>query len=119
MPYVDGFLLAIPTKQLTAYRKMAAKASKVWLEYGAIQYVECAGDDLKIKGMASFTKAAAARKNETVIFSWITWKSKAARNSGNKKIMKDPRIAKMMQQSEVTMDMKRMCMGGFKILVNK
>ena len=112
MAYVDGFLLTVPSKQLAAYRKMATKASKVWTEYGAIQYVETVGDDLKIKGLASFAKAAGAKKGETVIFSWVMWKSKAARNAANKKIMADPRIGKMMAESKVKMDMKRMCMGG-------
>jgi uncharacterized protein YbaA (DUF1428 family) len=119
MAYVDGFLLVIPTKQLAAYKKMATAASKIWGEYGATQYVETAGDDLKIKGMGSFTKAAGAKKNETVVFSWVTWPSKGARNKANKKIMADPRLAGMMDKYTVTMDMKRMCMGGFKPIVNK
>ncbi len=119
MPYVDGFLLTIPTKHLAAYKKMATKASKVWTEYGAIQYVECLGDDLKIKGMASFTKAAGAKKGETVVFSWVMWKTKAQRNSANKKIMKDPRLAKMMQEAKIPMEMSRMNFGGFKVAVQK
>lgn len=119
MPYIDGFLLTVPTRQLAAYKKMATAASKVWAEYGATQYVETAGDDLKVKGMASFKKAAGAKASETVIFSWVSWPSKAFRNSANKKIMADPRLGKMMEKYAVKMDMKRMCMGGFKTLVNK
>lgn len=116
MPYVDGFLLAVPKAKLAAYRRMAAAASKVWRDLGALEYRECVGDDLDVQFGVPFTKAAKAKPNETVIFSWIVYKSRADRDRINKKMMKDPRIEKMMK-GPMPFDMKRMSMGGFKVLV--
>ena len=117
MPYVDGFVIPVPRKNLAAYRKIAKAAGRVWKELGALEYRECVGDDLK--GMtATFPKSVKARTGETVVFSWIVYKSKAHRNSVNKKIMKDPRIAKMMDPSADVFDMKRMVYGGFKTIVD-
>lgn len=115
--YVDGFLLPIPTKNLAAYKKMAAKASKVWMEHGALEYCECVGDDLNIKGMLSFLKVAKAKPSETVVFAWIAYKSKAHRNAVNAKVMKDPRIAAMCDPKNTPFDVKKMGYGGFKVLV--
>ena len=118
--YADGFLLAVPKRRLAAYRRISQKAGKVWKEYGALEYIECAGDDLKIKGGmgASFTKAARTRPGEAVVFSWILYKSKADRDRINKKVMKDPRLAEMMDPKSMPFDMKRMAYGGFKAIVD-
>ena len=116
--YVDGFLLAVPKAKLAAYRKMSAKASKIWIEHGALQYVECVGDDLNIKGVASFQKQLKLKPGEAAVFSWIAYKSKAQRNAVNKKAMTDPRMANF-DPSTMPFDMKRMLMGGFKTIVDK
>ena len=117
MPYVDGFLMAIPRKNLKAYCSMARKAGKIWREYGALDYKECLGDDLAVKGMLPFTRAAGTKPGETVVFSWIVYKDKAHRNRANRKIMKDERIRDMMK-GKSPFDMKRMAYGGFKVMVD-
>jgi uncharacterized protein YbaA (DUF1428 family) len=118
--YADGFLLAVPKRKLAAYRAMSRKAGKIWKAYGALEYVEGAGDDLKIKGGMGtpFTKAARTRTGETVIFSWILYKSKGDRDRINKKVMKDPRLANMMDPKSMPFDMKRMAYGGFRAIVD-
>jgi uncharacterized protein YbaA (DUF1428 family) len=117
MRYVDGYVIPIPKKNLKAYRRMAQKAGKVWRDHGALEYQECVGDDLAVKKVAPFTRMAKAKKGETVLFSWIVYKSKAHRDKVNAKVMKDPRLAKMMNMPP-PFDMKRMCYGGFKVLVD-
>ena len=121
MTYVDGFLLPIPRKHLQKYRRLAQTAGKVWREHGALQYLECIGDDLSHKGMASFPRRAAAKPNGMVVFSWITYKSRAHRDAVNKKVMQDPRMLKIMEamkdKKAWPFDMKRMAYGGFKVLV--
>jgi uncharacterized protein YbaA (DUF1428 family) len=118
MPYVDGFLLAVPKKKLQAYRRLSGRAGKVWREHGALEYRECAGDDLKIKGFASFARSARAKRGETVVFSWIVYKSRAHRDRVNARVMSDERIAKMMDAKDMPFDPKRMAYGGFKVLVD-
>ncbi len=118
MPYVDGFVLPVPEKNLQAYRRMSRQAGKVWREHGALEYRECAGDDLNIKGVVPFTRLAKARSGETVVFSWIVYKSRAHRDAVNKKVMADPRIAKMMSMKETPFDPKRMAYGGFRVVVD-
>jgi uncharacterized protein YbaA (DUF1428 family) len=120
MPYVDGFVIPIPKKNLEYYRQMARKAGKVWMEYGAVEYRECVGEDLGVKaGMGkSFPKLAAAKPGETVVFSWIVYKSRAHRDRVNAKVMKDPRITKMINEDEMPFDAKRMAYGGFETLVD-
>ncbi len=117
MPYVDGFVLPVPVKNLPAYRRIARKASKIWREYGALEYRECAGDDLNVQCGVPFPKALKTKPGETVVFSWIVYKSKAHRDRVNAKIMNDPRIAAMVDPKNVPFDCKRMLYGGFKILV--
>ena len=117
MAYVDGFLLAVPKKNLKAYVSMARRAGKVWREHGALDYRECVGDDLKVKGMASFVKTARTKAGETVVFSWIAYRSKAHRDAVNKKVMKDERILRMMKQ-KMPFDVKRMNYGGFRVVVD-
>jgi len=115
--YVDGFVLPVPTKNLQKYRRLAAKAGKIFREHGALEFRECVGEDLNIKGMLSFSKLAKAKPGETVMFSYIVYKSKAHRNQVNAKVMKDPRLAGMMSPKDMPFDCKRMAYGGFKILV--
>ncbi len=116
MAYVDGFVLVVPKRKLPAYRRLASKAGKVWMELGALEYRECVGDDLDIKGTLPFPRMAKAKAGETVIFSWITYRSRAHRDRVNAKVMKDPRIARM--SGPMPFDMKRMAYGGFKTLVS-
>jgi uncharacterized protein YbaA (DUF1428 family) len=117
MPYVDGFVLPVPEKSLKEYRSLAVKAGKIWREHGALQYVEAVGDDLDLKFGVSFKKTIKVKPGETVVFSWIVFKSRAHRDSVNKKVMKDPRLAKMMEKGACPFDPKRMAYGGFKFLV--
>jgi len=117
MAYVDGFVIPMAKKNLAAYKRMAKAASKIWREFGAVDYKECVGDDLAIKMGIPFPRLAKAKPGETVVFSWIVYKSKAQRDKVNAKIMKDPRIEKMMQ-GKPPFDMKRMSYGGFKVLVD-
>jgi uncharacterized protein YbaA (DUF1428 family) len=116
--YIDGFLLTVPKRKLAAYRKISQKAGKIWKEYGALEYVECVGDDLKVKTGAPFPKAAKARAGETVVFSWILYKSRADRDRVNRKVMKDPRLQGMMDPKSMPFDMKRMSYGGFRAIVD-
>ncbi len=117
MAYVDGFVIVMPKKNLAKYKKMAKVGCKVWMELGALEYRECIGDDLKAKFGVPFTKLAGAKANETVIFSWIVYKSKADRNKINAKVMKDPRLAGMCDPNDMPFDMKRFSYGGFKTIV--
>ena len=120
MPYVDGFLLPVPKKNLPAYRRIAQQAGKVWREHGALEYRECVGDDLDIKMGVPFTRTLTLKRGETVVFSWIVYKSRAHRDRVNAKVMQDPRMAKMMKQmkQKPPFDVKRMAYGGFKVLVD-
>jgi uncharacterized protein YbaA (DUF1428 family) len=117
MTYVDGFVLAVPKKNLAAYRRMSSAAGKIWKKYGAIQYVETAGDDLDVKFGVSFKKIMKTKPGETVVFSWITFKSRAHRDQVNKKVMADPVLKKMMEKGPMPFDLKRMVYGGFKSIV--
>jgi uncharacterized protein YbaA (DUF1428 family) len=120
MTYVDGFVLPVPKKNLAAYKRMAAQAGKVWREHGAVDYKECVGEDLTVKtGMGiPFTKLAKIKPSETVVFSYIAYKSRKHRDAVNKKVMKDPRIAKMMKMKSMPFDVKRMAYGGFDVIVD-
>ena len=118
MTYVDGFLLPVPVKNLKAYAAMAKKAGKVWRDHGALEFRECAGDDLNIKGMLSFKKTIKIKPGETVVFSFIVFKSRAHRDRVNARVMKDPRLAKMMDPKKMPFDVKRMAYGGFKAIVD-
>jgi uncharacterized protein YbaA (DUF1428 family) len=123
MPYVDGFVIPIPTKNVPAYRKMAAMAAKVWKEHGALEFRECVGDDLAPamgggKPSPTFPRMAGAKKGETVMFSWIVYQSRAHRDRVNQKVMKDPRIAGMMDAKKMPFDPSRMAYAGFKTIVD-
>jgi uncharacterized protein YbaA (DUF1428 family) len=116
MSYVDGFVLVVPKKKLAVYKKMATKAGKIWREHGALDYRECVGDDLKVKMGLPFPKLAKVKAGETVVFSYIVYKSRAHRDKVNAKVMKDKRLFEGMPK-EMPFDMKRMAYGGFKTLV--
>ena len=116
MSYVDGFVLVVPKKKLAAYKRMATVAGKVWRDHGAIDYRECVGDDLKVKFGMPFTKLAKTKASETVVFSFIVYKSRAHRDKVNAKVMADKRITASMTM-EMPFDPKRMAYGGFKTLV--
>lgn len=115
--YVDGFVLTVPRKNLAAYKKLAAKAGKVWMEYGALQYVECVGKDMRAKGVLPFPKLTKKKPNEVVVFSWIVYNSKAEQKEIIKKVMADKRFADM-DPSNMPFDMKKMAYGGFEPLVD-
>jgi len=116
MAYVDGFLLTVPARKLAVYRRISAKAGKVWKEHGALEYRECVGDDVKVKHGTPFPKAARAKKGEVVVFSWIVYKSRAHRDRILPKIMQDKRLK--MDPKDMPFDMKRMSYGGFKVIVD-
>lgn len=116
--YVDGFVIAIPKRNIEAYRRMSRKAGKVWREHGALDYKECAGDDLKVKMGIPFTKLAKCKPGETVVFAWIVYKSRAHRDKVLAKVMKDPRMNKMVGPEGMPFDPKRMTYGGFNIIVS-
>jgi len=118
MRYVDGFVIPIATKNIPAYRLMAKTASKFWLEHGALEFRECVGDDLKVNMGVPFTSLAKVKRNETVVFSWIVYKSRAHRDRVNAKVVKDPRLAKMMAGKNMPFDIKRTSFGGFKVIVD-
>ena len=118
MQYVDGFVMAIPRRKLEAYKKLAKRAGKIWKEFGALQYRECVGADLKADFGIPFPKLIKQKPGEVVVFSWITYKSKAQRDRIMKKVMEDPRMAEMMDPADMPFDMKRMAYGGFTTLVS-
>lgn len=120
--YVDGFVLAVPEEKLPVYKKMALEAGKVWKKHGALEYFECVGDDLspEMNGMkyTKFPKTVNAKEGETVVFSFIVFKSRAHRDTVNAKVMKEFMQNTKMKDMEMPFDIKRMAYGGFKTLVN-
>lgn len=118
MSYVDGFVIAIPKKNVKAYFEMAKKASKIWREHGALEYRECVGDDLNVKMGLPFPRLAKLKAGETVVFSWIVYKSRTHRDRVNTKVMKDPRMNGPCDSKSMPFDMKRMAYGGFKLVVD-
>jgi uncharacterized protein YbaA (DUF1428 family) len=120
MAYIDGFLIPVPRRSLAAYKRISTRAGKIWKEYGALEYRECRGDDLNDKGMGtSFPKRTKVKSGETVVFSWIVYRSRAHRDAVNRKVMKDPRMEKMMNDPKaMPFDGKRMSYGGFKVFVD-
>ena len=117
MRYIDGYVLPVPNKNLRTYRRIAQKAGAIWKEHGALEYRECAGDDLDNKWGMSFDQALKLKRGETAVFAWIAFKSRAHRDAVNGKVMNDPRLAKMMDPKKPIFDMKRMVYGGFKAMV--
>ena len=117
MAYVDGFVVPLPKKNLKAYRAMAKKAGKVWREHGALEFREWVADDVKVGKWTSFPRSVKLKSGETVVFSYITYKTRAHRDRVNAKVMKDPRLAQMMNPKAMPFDGKRMIFGGFKSLI--
>jgi len=116
--YVDGYLMPIPRKNVREYQKVARKAGKIWKKYGALEYFECVGDDLNSKfAMVKFPKVAKAKPGETVVFSFIVYRSKAHRDRVNAKVMADPYMQSMSPEQPVPIDVKRMAFGGFTAIV--
>jgi uncharacterized protein YbaA (DUF1428 family) len=115
--YVDGFVLPIPKRNTNAYRRMARRAGKVWLEHGALEYVECIADDVKPGKHTSFPQSVKLKPGETVWFSYIVYKSRRHRDKVLSKVMSDPRLADMMQGKSMPFDGKRMFWGGFRVMV--
>ena len=110
--------MPVPKKSLGAYRRMARKAGKIWREYGALEFRECVAEDVKVGKWTSFPRSVKLKPGETVVLSWITYKSRKDRDRINAKVMKDPRLAEMMDMKAMPFDMKRMIYGGFEVLVN-
>ena len=118
MPYVDGFVVPVPKRNLKAYRRLSIQSGKLWREHGALDYWECVADDVKPGKVTSFPQSVKLKPGETVLFSWIVYKSRAHRDRVNAKVMKDPRLAKMMEPGAMPFDMKRMAYGGFRAIVD-
>lgn len=117
MSYVDGFVLPVPKSKIDDYREMAKKASAIWREHGAIQYVEAVGDDFAVKDVVPFTQLVTVKPDETVVFAWIMYKSREHRDEVNKKVMADPRIKDMCNPEDMPFDCARMACSGFKTIV--
>lgn len=118
MSYVDGFLVPVPKKKVADYRRIAAKAGKIWREHGALEFRECIADDVTWGKRTSFPRSVKQKTGETVFFSYIVYKSRADRDRINAKVMKDKRLAKMMDPKAMPFDAKRMIFGGFKTVVD-
>ena len=117
MAYVDGFVVPVPKKNLKAYRGMAKTAGKVWRDHGALEFREWVADDVKVGKRTSFPRSVKLKPGETVVFAYIVYKSRAHRDRVNAKVMKDPRLADMMDPKSMPFDGKRLIYGGFKKLV--
>jgi uncharacterized protein YbaA (DUF1428 family) len=118
MRYADGFVIPVPKKKVASYLRMSRKAGKVWRDHGALQYCECVGEDLEVKMGIPFPRLAKAKAGETVVFSWIVYKSRAHRDRVNAKVMNDPRLAAMMGGDAMPFDVKRMTYGGFEMMID-
>jgi uncharacterized protein YbaA (DUF1428 family) len=116
--YVDGFVVPVPRKKIEAYRRMAVKSGKVWRDHGALEYRECIADDVKWGKRTSFPRSVKLKAGEAVWFSWVVYKSRKHRDRVVAKVMKDPRLASMMDLKTLPFDAKRMIYGGFKVVVS-
>ncbi len=117
MAYVDGFVVPVPKRSRQAYVRMARTAGKVWRDHGALEYTECVADDVNWGKRTSFPRSVKRKDSETVWFSWIVYKSRKDRDRVMKKVMKDKRLANMMDPKKMPFDAKRMIFGGFKVVV--
>ena len=118
MNYVDGFVIPVEKKKLAQYRSMAKQSSKIWLEHGALEFYESVGDDVPYGKRTSFPRSVKLKRGETVVFSWIVYKSRADRDRVNAKVMSDPRLKSMMDPKAMPFDGKRMIYGGFKMFID-
>ena len=116
MSYVDGFVLAVPTEKLADYKKIARKAGNVWREHGALQYVECVGDDVPVGKTTSFTRAVKLKEGETVVFSYIVYENRKHRDQVNKKVMEDPRLKQMMEPGASPADSRSLHMSHLRTM---
>ena len=117
--YVDGFVVPVPRKKLAAYRRMAQKAGNVWRDHGALEYIETVADDVKKGKWTSFPRSVKLKRDETVVLSYIVYRSRAERDRINAKAMKDPRLTSMMDPKKMPFDSRRMFWGGFKTIVTR
>ena len=118
MRYVDGFVVPVPKRKLQAYRRMSRRTGRIWREHGALDYVECVADDVTWGKRTSFPRSVKRKRGETVVFSWIAYKSRSHRDRVNAKAMQDKRLAPMMNLKALPFDAKRMIYGGFKVMVD-
>ena len=118
MSYIDGFVVPLPRENIDAYRALAERAGQIWREHGALSFRECIADDVKPGFLTSFPQAVQLKDNEVVVFSWIEFASREARDAINEKVMNDPRMAGMMDSDKLPFDGKRMIYGGFKELIS-
>lgn len=116
--FVDGFVVPVPKANIDAYRRQARKAGKIWREHGALEYRECLADDVEVGKVTSFPRSVKLEADETVVFAWIVFKSRAHRDRVNAEVMKDPRLADMMEPGAMPFDAKRMIYGGFEVVVD-
>jgi uncharacterized protein YbaA (DUF1428 family) len=116
--YVDGLVLPIRKKKVKAYIRLAEKAGKIWRKHGALEFRGCVGEDLKVQMGMPFRRRVKLKRGETVVFSWITYRSRAHRDRVNAKVMKDPRMSKMMDPKSMPFNPKRMAYGGFSVIVD-
>jgi uncharacterized protein YbaA (DUF1428 family) len=116
--YVDGFVLPLPKRNLDAYLRMSRRAGKIWREHGALEYRECVAEDVQEGEVTSFPRSVQVKRGETVVFAWTVFKSRAHRDRVNAKVMKDPRLADMMDPKTMPFDGKRMIYGGFEVVVD-
>jgi uncharacterized protein YbaA (DUF1428 family) len=117
MAHVDGFVIPVPTKNLKVYRRIAREFGKVWRDHGALAFRECVADDVKVGKWTSFPRSVKLKRGETVVWSYIVYKSRTHRDRVNAKVMKDPRMTSIMNPKALPFDGKRMIFGGFKVLV--
>ena len=119
MAYVDGFIVPLPSKNIDVYKQMSQRMAEVWREYGALEFRECLGDDVKPGKLTSFPQAVNLEEGELCVFSWIVYESRAARDAINDKAMKDPRVADIMKAESMPFDGKRMIYGGFEMIIDR
>jgi uncharacterized protein YbaA (DUF1428 family) len=115
--YVDGFVLAVPKSKIRTYKKMAQAAAKIWKKHGALEYRECLGQDMNVKFGLPFPKLVKPKKDETIVFAYITYKSRKHRDQVNKKVMSDPGLNDLCDPKDMPFDVNRMAYGGFEVIV--
>jgi uncharacterized protein YbaA (DUF1428 family) len=115
--YIDGFVLPVPRDRLNEYKRVVEAVAEIWKEHGALDYWEYVGDDLNLQGTRSFTDLVAATEDETIVFGWVVFDSREARDLANEKVAADPRMADLIDSSNSGFDAKRMAYGGFQPLV--
>jgi uncharacterized protein YbaA (DUF1428 family) len=115
--YIDGFVLPVPRDRLAAYRRLVEAVSEIWKEHGALDYREFVGDDVMLEGTRSFTDVVAASADEAIVFGWVVFESREARDVANQRVAADPRMATLINASNTGFEARRMVYGGFQSLV--